>query len=883
MLFLCMARDLNRISWWQVLLILAVPLVIFFYRGFQSELVLFANDGTLGNISTEAGSLPGSFAGYWDDVYWVGQERPSATLNFTQLLGWAANSSVIYSKVRVPMALLLLGFAGWVLFRQLGFRPVVCVLGALAFVLNMNVFSNACWGLASWTVALASVLMALAALHLKPARMPFLKYVLAGFAVGHGVMEGYDVGALYSLVVGGYAAFRVLAGKGGMGGKGLKAAGLVLLMAVSSAVFATQALSTLIGTQVQGVAGMAQTQEAKKQRWDEATQWSLPKLELLRAGIPGLFGYRMTDMEGKVQKSSYWGAVGRSPGWETNRQGLARHSGSGEYAGVLVLVLAAFAVFQSFRGSRTPFDRRQRAIVWFWTAVAILSVLLAFGRHGPLYRLVYDWVPYFSTIRNPIKFMHLFHLATVILFGYGMQILWTHYLERATERKEKLGKFIKRRLAGGIAGFEQVWMFASAAAVFYGGLLCLVYASSKREMVRFLSGVKMPGELAGAIHTFSVGELVWSMVFLSIVLILVALAISGAFCWKHGKALGIALGLLLLVDLGRADRFWIQYYDYKEKYASNPIIDKLRENSFEHRVSSTLNPYKQNWLASPDNHGPFFRWTVNSWLQHQFPFYNIRSLDVVQMPRTPIIDKTFGEMFAAGSQYVRLWELTSTCYLLGMTNYLAILNQQFDLGRNRFKLLSRFDFVPKQRGGSMTAVERPQGRFGIFEFEGALPKTKRYASWTVITNEQSVLHQLADLRFDPMKTVVVMDKTVKPPAAVAGENNGTAVIESYHPKRIKINTAGSRAGVLLYNDRYHPHWNVYVDGEQRPLLRCNYIMRGVQVPAGKRVVEFRYEPPQWGLAISLASIALGVWILYLCLAGNKRKVAGAAVSDAPKN
>ena len=873
-----MARDSKPVSWWQVLLILALPLAVLFHPSFQSELVLFSNDGPLGVISSQAASLPGTFFGYWDDLHWVGQEKPSSAPNFSQLLGSIVNDAVVYSKISAPLSLLLLGFAGWLLFRQLRFRSSVCVLGAIAFALNMNFFSNACWGLTTWTVTMASALLALAALHLQPARMPFLKYVLAGFAVGHGITEGFDTGALYSLAIGAYAAFLVFLEKGDVGQKGLKAAGLVLAVAVSAAVFSTQILATLVKTQIQGVAGMGQTKEEKEKRWDAATQWSLPVKEVLRVGVPGLFGYRMTDLEGRPSASSYWGAVGRTPGWETHRQGIARHSGSGEYAGALVLAMAAFAVFQSLRGRRTPLDRRQRLSIWFWAGIALVSILLAFGRHAPFYHLPYELLPYFSTMRNPIKFMHLFHLAATILFGYGLQALWTHYLNRPPAKEKKLGKLLKQWWAKA-PGFDRKWTLAVAGIIVFGLLSCLIYASAGKEVAQLLLDGGFSKELAEEIHTFSVFELLWSVAFFSIVWILVTLTLSGAFHWKHRQALGIALGLLLVADLGRADRFWIVYYDYKKKYTSNPVIDKLQENAFEGRVALRLNPFAGGTLSDTSPKGRIFHNMVGSWLQHQFPYYNISSLDVIQMPRRKKEDESFIKQFTPQprmpelNKYTRLWELTSTRYLVGMTNYLAELNQQLDPDRERFQILSRFDFDVSNatKLEDIAVVEHSSGPFGIIEFTGALPKAKRYTDWIVRTNQQAALNKLAEPQFDPSKTVVVMDPTVKPPAKALEENDGTATIESYHPKVIRIQTAGSGNSVLLYNDRYHPHWKAYVNGKRRPLLRCNSIMRGVEVPAGSHVVEFRYEPPQWGLVISLSSIALGVWIGCLCLIGSKRK------------
>ena len=148
--------------------------------------------------------------------------------------------------------------------------------------------------------------------------------------------------------------------------------------------------------------------------------WSLPKVETLRVIIPGLFGYRMDAPDG----GNYWGSVGQEPG---NPQ--SRHSGSGEYAGVLVVLVALWGLFRSTRPKDCPFSDTERRMIKFWAVAAAISLLLAFGRHTPFYQIIYQ-LPYFSTVRNPIKFMHPFELAILVLFGYGLQGLWRRYLER---------------------------------------------------------------------------------------------------------------------------------------------------------------------------------------------------------------------------------------------------------------------------------------------------------------------------------------------------------------------------------------------------------------------------------------------------------------------
>ena len=83
---------------------------------------------------------------------------------------------------------------------QLGW--FACVLGAIAAVLNSDALSRTCWGVGGWVIAETTCLLAWASLISPTIRRTWLKIALAGVAVGLGVMEGFDTGALYSIFIG---------------------------------------------------------------------------------------------------------------------------------------------------------------------------------------------------------------------------------------------------------------------------------------------------------------------------------------------------------------------------------------------------------------------------------------------------------------------------------------------------------------------------------------------------------------------------------------------------------------------------------------------------------------------------------------------------------
>jgi uncharacterized membrane protein YfhO len=95
---------------------------------------------------------------------------------------------------------------------------------------------------------------------------------------------------------------------------------------------------------------------------------------------------------------------------------------------------------------------------------------------------------------------------------------------------------------------------------------------------------------------------------------------------------------------------------------------------------------------------------------------------------------------------------------------------------------------------------------------------------------------------------------------------GTASITQWRPKAIRIQTASAVPSVLLLNDRWDAAWRATVDGRETPILRANYLMRGVAVPAGDHTVEFLYAPPMRMLWVTLSAMAvalgIGTWLAF---------------------
>ena len=816
-----------------------------------------------------------------------------------------------FSKVYAPVALLFLGGGACFFFRQLKLSPLAATLGALAAMLNSTFFSDACWGVASHEIAFGMDFFALGLVVANTNKTPWftrgMRLALAGLCVGMNVMDAADIGALYSLLIAIFVFFKPWMDEEGTAVKKLvRGTSEVAVVAVFAGFIALQTVIGLIGTEIKGVAGTGQDSETKTQHWDWATQWSEPKKETLSLFVPGVFGYKMDTpnnmmplFQDAYRGGVYWGGMGRDPaidryfdsgGVGSPPPGMMRFGGGGNYAGILVALIAAWTIAQLFRRENPPFIGTEKKNIWFWATMLFISLPLAWGRFAPFHLpLFYEWIynklPGLSTIRNPAKFLFTLSWATVILFGYGVHMLSRRYPEVPAGNSSSLSLRLTAwwTKAG---SFDRKWTFICLGIFGACGLGWLVYASEKSALVKYLQARGFPDEdFARQIFTFSIGQAGWGLVIFAAALALLTLILAGCFAGPRAKWGGLLLGAFLVLDLTRANLPFLIHWDYKHKYevgSLNPVEDFLRDKSYEHRV--TILPFEtQQQLRSYDNaFGGNGLYRIE-WTQHHFLYYNIQSLDIIQMSRMPEALKNYDLTFLPSGTvetlplYTRRWQLTNTRYLLGPAGFLDALNQQLDPVQHRFRIAQRFDVVAKpgitQPTGleDLTATLSPDGDLALFDFTGALPRAKLYSNWQVNTNDQSVLKTLANLDFDPAKTVLVSTPQAGLPGEATNENAGTVEFKSYAPKQIVFAAIAPAPAVLLLNDKYDLGWRVTVDGKPAELLRCNFIMRGVYLPAGAHTVEFHFALPNKLLYVTLAGFTTGIILISILIYTERRK------------
>ena len=70
----------------------------------------------------------------------------------------------------------------------------------------------------------------------------------------------------------------------------------------------------------------------------------------------------------------------------------------------------------------------------------------------------------------------------------------------------------------------------------------------------------------------------------------------------------------------------------------------------------------------------------------------------------------------------------------------------------------------------------------------------------------------------------------------------TVIIKQITASSFKIETQNKLAGFLVLTQNYHHHWNASVNGKETFINKTNISFMGIQVPAGKHTIVFRFVP-----------------------------------------
>jgi len=95
----------------------------------------------------------------------------------------------------------------------------------------------------------------------------------------------------------------------------------------------------------------------------------------------------------------------------------------------------------------------------------------------------------------------------------------------------------------------------------------------------------------------------------------------------------------------------------------------------------------------------------------------------------------------------------------------------------------------------------------------------------------------------------------------------TINVKTYKPNYIKYESINANHGYAVFSEMYYKNgWNAYINNKKTDHNRVNYLLRGMEIPKGKHIVEFKFEPQvvKKGGKIALVSSVL---LLLIVLGG----------------
>jgi hypothetical protein len=170
----------------------------------------------------------------------------------------------------------------------------------------------------------------------------------------------------------------------------------------------------------------------------------------------------------------------------------------------------------------------------------------------------------------------------------------------------------------------------------------------------------------------------------------------------------------------------------------------------------------------------------------------------------------------------------------------------YDLLNARYLVTSAAQAFPEEPGSPRLVLE--ESGVWIYERPGAMPR-----AWVVpqvaVMDGATALARIHEPDFDP-RAVALVDA----PLACEGAG-GEAEIARYDGNRIEARVSGG-GGLLVFSEVYYPGWRATVDGQPMRLVRADYALRAVCVPAGGHRVTLVYDPPLLKIGLAVTSVTL---------------------------
>lgn len=455
---------------------------------------------------------------------------------------------------------------------------------------------------------------------------------------------------------------------------------------------------------------------------------------------------------------------------------------------------------------------RDRLKYWIIAAGA-LAILLALGKHFPLVSdLFLDYLPLYNKFRAVESILVVVSILIPIL-----AVLAIHELLERGKEIPNLDKKLLYTFAG-VAGFCVLVAVMPSLFLDFRG-------SNHNELVAALGQQFGDNNLAtqlGAALIKDRSDLASADAWRSAFIVAITFGLVWFFVKQKASALVlvIGIGVVTLGDLWSVDKRYLNNDTFVDKKASrNPI----QEREVDQLIRLDKDP-------------------------------SYRVLDLTTNPfsdaKASYFHKNFGGYHAAK-----------------LMRYQEILEHQFNGAINE-DVLDMFNVrytITRDPENGSERIQRRATAAGNAWFVDRV---------TFVKDNKEEMNAISS--FDPNKEAFVHEefKDKLDLKRLGQPMNASIKLTSYHPDRMIYEYTAPNDVFAVFSEVYYEKgWKAYVDGEELPIIRADYILRGLQLPGGNHTVEFIFDPQTMKIsnAISMASSIALVLVLLGLIGWNFRK------------
>lgn len=492
------------------------------------------------------------------------------------------------------------------------------------------------------------------------------------------------------------------------------------------------------------------------------------------------------------------------------------------YVGAFVLFLFVLGLFIV----KTP-------LKWALLAATILSVLLSWGHNFMGFTNFFlDYVPMYAKFRT---------VASILVIAeFTIPLLAALALKRIVDEPTVLTKNMK-------------FVYASLALTAGVALVMALMPSmmgpfvsdQERQMLSGIQGMTpdVQNMMLSSIATMR-AAMVSADAWRSIIVIIIGVAMLLLFKAQKIKPLYLIVGIsaLCLIDLWQVDKRYLNDEMFVPKserdtpqQATATDMEILKDKALSYRVLNFASG------AFNENNTSYFHKSIGGYHPAKLRRYQ-------EMIDKYIAPEMQAAMQAIGSKGGVMSEVD---------------------GRKLFPVLNMLNakyFIVPLQGNATTSIQNPYAQGNGWFVDKLTYVADANAEYAEVGKIDVSHEAVADKKFE-----AVLGQTA------ANDSTASVVLTKYEPNNMTYTVNSAKGGVVVFSEVYYPGWSATIDGQPAELGRVNYILRALNVKAGKHEVVLDFHPSSISITETIAYTALAVLLLAICAAlfveWKKRKAA----------